>query len=112
MGEARRRRLTLIKAGKAEEARRPENNPTPQDLTVLSAMVTKKLGAEVLKRFELVDRKKVPTMSAFLERLILAGITSFDKTQEQKDEAESLIKVAGPQEMAEVSRRLQAARPR
>lgn len=110
MGEARKRRLKLIKEGKAEEARRPENNPTPQHLTVLSAVCTKVLEAEVLKRFELTRRETLPTLSSFLERLIIAGIASFDRAKAQQEEKDSLVKVAGVSDLAEVTRRLQAAK--
>jgi len=112
MGEARKRRLALIKEGKAEEARRPENNPTPQDLTLLSVLVTKKMYAEILKRREVFDPEHAYGFGAFCERLLMGGMAHFDLGQAQKAEQDSLIKIAGPKEMSEVSRRLQAARPR
>lgn len=117
MGEARKRRLALIKDGKAEEAKQPAHNPSPQDLVVLSCIATKRLEGEVLKRYELVNPETVPTLSAFIERLILAGIASFDRAQAEQEAAGSLVQIAPPgavpkgmtpEKMAEVSRRLQA----
>jgi len=108
MGEARKRRLALIKDGKATEARRPENNPTPQDLVEITCLGTKALHAELEKRYALINQEVLPTFSTFLERVLLAGIASFDKAQAQQEAQGSLIKLADGTDLAEVSRRLQA----
>lgn len=108
MGAARKRRLALIKDGKAAEAKTVEANP--QKLVTISVVCTKVLEAEVLKRFELTSRETLPTLSSFCERLLIAGIASFDRAQAEQEAKGSLVKLADGTDLAEVARRLQAAK--
>lgn len=110
MGEQRRRRLALIKGGKADVAKAEHHNLKPQQLVSLTCLCTKQLKEEVLKRFELTSRETLPTLSSFLERLLLAGVASFDRAQAEQEARGSLVKLADGTDLAEVARRLEAAK--
>ena len=78
MGEARRRRLALMKGGKAEEAK--AHRIAPERLTVLPVMMPT-LQSEILKNvYDLkVDKKTCPTLNSFLLALLESGVTSFEQ---------------------------------
>lgn len=96
MGEARRRRLALIKSGNAEEAKKPEHKLPPQNYVQLTVLVKKMLADLIDKRYdEDVNQETIPSRNAWLERLLVAGIASFDAEKRKQAESRNLVKLAG-----------------
>lgn len=104
MGEARRKRLAMIKAGQAEEAKKPEHNLPQQNYVQITVLVKTMLRDLIDKRYEEdVNTATVPSRNAWIERLLVAGIASFDAERRRQAEANSLIKLAGPKDMAQAT---------
>lgn len=104
MGEARRKRLALIKGGKAEEAKKPERNPVPQMLVQRTILMKKGLADLIDKSYdEDVNQAVVTSRNAWIERLIVAGLSSFDAEKRKQAEQASLVKLAGPQDVAKAA---------
>jgi hypothetical protein len=78
MGEARRRRLTLIKGGKAAEAK--ASIVAPERLTNLTIQMPS-LKADIAHKIykEMVDRATCPTPNTFWLAVFEAGMIEFEK---------------------------------
>lgn len=77
MGEARKKRLALIKGGHAEVAKKLYT--TPSELTQESFLATKDMTSAITERYEKqVNREHCPTRADFIEKLVVAGLKSFD----------------------------------
>lgn len=78
MGEACKHRLTLIKSGKAQEAK--THRIAPERLTNLTAQM-ETVKAEILNQLykDKVDKQTCPTFNSFLCALIEAGAIEFEK---------------------------------
>ena len=78
MGEARRRRLALIKAGKAHEAR--AHRVAPERLTLIEVLMSS-AQAEILKSVydTKVSKETCPTLNAFLLAVIESGLQQFEQ---------------------------------
>lgn len=114
MGEARQRRLALIKGGRAQEAKAPEHNPKPAHKVIIHVAVDKVTDEQIDRRLALLTHL---TRQEFLEKIIEAGIAWFDMEMDAKrtaDEAKanppSMIEVVPtmPPGIAEAAKRLQA----
>jgi hypothetical protein len=104
MGEARRKRLALINGGNAEEAKKPEYNQPPQNVVQITVLVRKSLADLIDKRYdEDVNQAVVTSRNAWIERLIVAGLASFDEEKRKQAEQASLVKLAGPQDVAKAA---------
>lgn len=92
MGEARKRRLALIKQGRPEVAR-TQYYP-PSSLITQTFLSNYELDKAINERFERTRRDQMPTRADFLEKLVIAGLASFDRyeaSQAVTSEPESLI---------------------
>lgn len=104
MGEARRRRAAFTKRGLIELAKAPENNAVPDNLVHLTVLVKQNLAVLIDKRYEEdVNHAAVPSRNTWIERLLVAGLVDFDREKKRQAEEHSLIKLAGPKEMAQVT---------
>lgn len=104
MGEARKRRLTLIKGGKAAEAKLEANNSRPQNLRSLTVLITQALDKVVTKVYdERVNKAALPSRNDFIERLIIAGLDSFRREEMKQAEESHLVKLAGPDDMTQIA---------
>lgn len=111
MGEARRRRLALIKGGQADEAKKDENNPKPVRIREYHVITSKMLGDKIEQTYdEEVNKKVLASLNAFLERLLAAGLASFMQARQQQEQAGQLIQTATPKEAEEIAKRLKAAK--
>jgi len=84
MGDARRTRLTLIKGGKADQAKL--HRPAPERLTnVTIQMPTVK--AEIAHKVyaEMVDKKTCPTPNSFWLAVFEAGMIEFEKYYQEQN---------------------------
>jgi hypothetical protein len=87
MGEARKRRLTLIKGGHAEVAKKMYTPPSA--LTQESFLASPDMTAAITERFEKqVNQEHCPTRASFIEKLVVAGLKSFDAYAAKQKEAE------------------------
>lgn len=78
MGEARKRRLTLIKGGKADEAKRIL--VAPERLVSFTFMLPRPQAAVLVEEYETkVDKETCPTLASFLVTLVEAGMIEFGK---------------------------------
>ena len=111
MGAARKRRLALIKGGHSDIAKaEKEAAPPKQKLISLSGFITKKLDDVISQRYTKVNPATCPTRWAFIERVLIAGIASFDEEEKRQMKAESMVQLAGSEEMSQIAARLQAAK--
>lgn len=84
MGAARKRRLALIKDGHAEVAKTVY--ATPQDLVTQTFLANRELDTAITERFEKqVKKDQCPTRADFLEKLVIAGLKSFDRFAQQQE---------------------------
>ncbi len=114
MGEARRRRLTLIKSGKAEEAHQPAMKPPPANLTLLEILIPTPVAKAINELHELVV-KHYPSRNDFLEDLLKAGLQTAVEAQREavaQMQADALVQLATviPEGMQDASARLRALR--
>lgn len=104
-------------AAEAAAAHTCTKDPGPQppvELASLSCIVTRRLRDVVQERFDRVPRELFPTMSSFLERLLVAGIAVFDQSIAQAEAQAkaqlSDVKGTPPADPAELIRRIEAAK--
>lgn len=78
MGEARKRRLALIKGGKSDQAK--TMYIAPERLTNLTAQMPTR-QAEILQKTydDKVSKSTCPTFNSFLLALIEAGVIEFER---------------------------------
>lgn len=101
MGEARRRRLALIRGGKADLAKREEMKPKAIRLVRISQDIHPNLDALITKLYdEDVNKEQIPLRSGFIERLLLAGCASFQQARQVQAQAKQLIQPAGAMDVA------------
>lgn len=86
MGEARKRRRALIKAGRPEVA--ATQFYPPSRLIEQKFLSDPKLDEAITERFERTRRDQVPTRSVFLELLLRKGLDSFDAFYKKEQAAE------------------------
>lgn len=101
MGEARRRRKAhQLKHGGPVPP--PENQPMAVQLTIL---VAKAFADELDKEFEAMAKPtdRPVTRQDFLERLLYGGFRNYQQWKAQQQERGSLVQLAGPAEMAQVT---------
>lgn len=91
MGAAKKRRLALIQDGHADVAKTVY--ATPQDLVQQTFLANRELDTAITERFEQqVKKDQCPTRADFLEKLVIAGLKSFDRfANKQEEPQESLI---------------------
>lgn len=100
MGIARKRRLALIKDGKAEVAK--QLYAEPSQLIEEKFLANKELSAAITERFERVNKETCPTRADFIEKLVVAGLRSFDQyadSRQQPAQEESLVALPTPGEV-------------
>lgn len=106
MGEQRRRRQAYqhIHGGPMPAGEKP---PTPVQLTIL---VTPALRDAIDAEFERMGKPKdrPVTRQDFLEKLLFGGFKDYMRWKAQEQERGSLIKLAGPGEVARVAQEAQA----
>ena len=78
MGEARKRRLALIKGGKAQEAK--AHRIAPERMKLIQVLIPS-VRAEILDMIynTKVDKTTCPTRNDFLLALIESGVQSFEQ---------------------------------
>jgi len=101
MGESRRRRMAAKAMGLPHAPIKPVRHAQ------LMGEITQKLNDTIDQRYDKVNRATCPTRWAFIERLLIAGIASFDAEEQQQNQTD-LVKLADMKEMAEAAKRLQA----
>lgn len=94
MGEARKRRLALIKGGKADQAKGLYVAPERlTNITIQLPTLKANLAHEVYKTK--VDKKTCPTPGAFFLAVFEAGMIEFERYYEEQNRPEPRIIEAG-----------------
>jgi hypothetical protein len=104
VGEARKRRLALIKGGHAEVAKKLYT--APSELVSNTFLATSDLDAAITERFEKqVNKEHCPTRADFLEKLVVAGLKSFDNfaAKQQAEDQHPLIATPTTEEVIKLS---------